>query len=438
MLKLYSKMNLRSYFLVCLTFVGFGCREENKQSADNVKTGSLLVQKVKVSGPWHSHENTTTPNLFSDDSKLYLSWIKKDSLISTLYFSRLDQNIWSVPELIAQGENWFVNWADFPQFSAHKDTLMVTFLKKSDSGTYNYDILYSLKRANKSWEVPQRLHRDSAKAEHGFVSIAPNHKGFLVSWLDGRNTRVSSNDQNYGGTSQNHQSHGANAMSLRGTLVGFDASLNSESLIDERVCDCCQTAIALDHLGRAVVAYRDRSKEEIRDISLKRGSPEFGWSDPVSTGDQWRIAGCPVNGPSIDIFQNHLALAWFTAGQDNPRVQVVFSGIDSLKLTPAIRMDSGAAIGRVDIVQLSEESAVVSWVEPQGEEDFVRAQWVNNLGRKGPLLTISQTSSSRASGFPRLVRHGDLFYMATTYSVPGGPSKIALTSWPLSAMLPTD
>jgi len=101
-------------------------------------------------------------------------------------------------------------------------------------------------------------------------------------------------------------------------------------------------------------------------------------------------------------------------------------------------MDSGAAIGRVDVVQLSEEAAVISWVEPQGEEDFVRAQWVNNRGQKGPLLTPSQTSSSRASGFPRLARHGDLFYLATTRSAPDGSSKIGLISWPLSVVFPAD
>lgn len=429
-------MSFRNNFFLGLMLVGFSCQGPNRQSGP-AEVVSSWESNIAVPGPWQSHENVTTPNLFSDGTNLYLTWIKRDSVLSTLYYSRLGQNTWSDPQRIAQGEDWFVNWADFPQFSANKGTLMATFLKKSDSGTYTYDIYYTLSQTDKTWGLPQKLHRDSAKAEHGFVSIAPTKKGFVVSWLDGRNTLVP-NNQSSGGSSAGHQGHAAGAMSIRSALVDFEGTLSPESLIDERVCDCCQTAIAVDERGYTLVAYRDRSAEEIRDISLKKGSPESGWSNPVSTKDHWGIAGCPVNGPSIDVFRNHLALAWFTAGQDKPRVQVAFSGTDTLQLTPGIRMDSGEAVGRVDVVQLSEDSAVVSWVEPQGLEDYVRAQWVNDRGQKGPLRTVSQTESSRASGFPRLVRHGDRFYLATTRGVPGGASKITLTSWPLSDMLPAD
>ena len=435
--KLYNTMRCKNSILLALMLIALACQEPHRQNGFSEMISASGFGTV-VDGPWQSHEYTTTPNLFSDGINLYVSWIKRDSVLSYLYYSRFYQNTWSEPERVAQGEDWFVNWADFPQFSAYNGTLMATFLKKSDSGTYTYDIFYTLKRDDEPWSLPQKLHRDNVKAEHGFVSIAPSQRGFLVSWLDGRYTQVAPDDHNKAPTSDNHQSHGAAAMSIRGITVSYDGTLGPESLIDDRVCDCCQTAIAVDESGGAVVAYRDRSRKEIRDISLKKGSPESGWSDPVSTSDQWGIAGCPVNGPSIDVFGNQLSLAWFTAAQDNPSVHVAFSAMDTLQLTPAIRMDSGAAIGRVDVVQLSEEAAVISWVEPQGEEDFVRAQWVNNRGQKGPLLTLSQTSSSRASGFPRLMRHGDLFYLATTRSAPDGSSKIGLISWPLSVVFPAD
>ena len=40
-------------------------------------------------------------------------------------------------------------------------------------------------------------------------------------------------------------------------------------ILDQRVCDCCQTSVAKTQDG-PVAIYRDRSEEEIRDIYMVR------------------------------------------------------------------------------------------------------------------------------------------------------------------------
>jgi hypothetical protein len=56
------------------------------------------------------------PNLaVSPDGHVYLSWIERlgEGRFS-LRFATLEKDGWSTPRVIAEGSNWFVNWADFP------------------------------------------------------------------------------------------------------------------------------------------------------------------------------------------------------------------------------------------------------------------------------------------------------------------------------------
>ncbi len=48
-----------------------------------------------------------------------------------------------------------------------------------------------------------------------------------------------------------------------------------------------------------VVAYRDRSVDEVRDIAVVR-RVNGTWTTPaVVHDDHWQIAACPVNGPAL-------------------------------------------------------------------------------------------------------------------------------------------
>ena len=80
------------------------------------------------------------PNLaVAPDGRLYLSWIEPlgEGRFS-LRFALKEGEGWSAPRVIAEGANWFVNWADFPSMVALPDgSLAAHWLVKSGSETFD-------------------------------------------------------------------------------------------------------------------------------------------------------------------------------------------------------------------------------------------------------------------------------------------------------------
>ncbi|HXV61747.1 MAG TPA: hypothetical protein VEK15_13705, partial [Vicinamibacteria bacterium] len=199
-----------------------------------------------------------------------------------------------------------------------------------------------------------------------------------------------------------------------------------EQLLDDRVCECCQTAMAVTDEGW-FVAYRDRSAEEIRDIAYVR-RVDSRWTEPKALNpDGWKIDGCPVNGPQVTASGRRLAIAWFSAAEDEPRVQVVFSSDFGESFSAPVRLAASSPLGRVDI-ELVDDGAVVFWVEHvEGGTGEVRFQPVTPAGLSGGHVPVARTSSGRASGFPRVVNFQGELYIAWTESYErGGPSRVHL------------
>ena len=126
--------------------------------------------------------------------------------------------------------------------------------------------------------------------------------------------------------------------------------------------------------------------------------------------DNWKITGCPVNGPRADALGNNLAVAWFTAPGKNQQVNIVFSTDGGATFSPPIRMDEGKGIGRVDVIVLDEESAMVSWMEGS----VIKAAKVHHDGKKEPSFVIGSSSEGRSSGFPQMTRSGNRVIFAWT------------------------
>ncbi len=176
-------------------------------------------------------------------------------------------------------------------------------------------------------------------------------------------------------------------------------------LIDERVCDCCQTDVAVSASG-PVVVYRDRSPEEVRDIYVTR-LVDGQWTEGVPVHrDGWVIPACPVNGPAVAARGDELAVAWFTGAGDEPKAQLAFSSDGGVNFGDPVRIDEGRALGRVDVLWLDNGSALVMWLErrPRGGEVLVRQVWPD--GRMGDEALVTTTSAGRDSGFPRMIQDG--------------------------------
>ena len=262
-----------------------------------------------------SESNLTIGN----NGDVYLSWIETDSTnMSSLVFSKLNQSSWSEPKVIAQGDDWFVNWADFPSLTTVGDKGIVAhYLQKSSDDTYAYDVkLSTSSNSGNQWNPSFSPHDDGTNTEHGFVSkISINDDSFIAVWLDGRQYAYAEEDTLL-----------PKQMSLRSGVFDIYGNLLSDAVVDSRTCDCCQTDLAMTSNGPMVV-YRDRSDDEIRDIYYSHFK-EGVWTAPTSLNDDgWKIFGCPVNGPAIKAKDDLVAIGWFTLAKDRPEI--------SLKVLPS-------------------------------------------------------------------------------------------------------
>jgi hypothetical protein len=127
-----------------------------------------------------------------------------------------------------------------------------------------------------------------------------------------------------------------------------------------------------------LAAYRGHTTDNIRDISSVRNAAG-GWSPPrIAHPDHWRIEACPVNGPHLDTDGERAALIWFTALQDQPVVQLAFSQNGGADFAPPLRIDTGLAIGRAQIVLLPGGSATAFWLENDGGTARILARRIRN------------------------------------------------------------
>ena len=364
-------------------------------------TKEIFIEDIPLS----YHNNNAQPNLVSYNGTLSLSWISSEQdNNASLHFSQLKNGKWIEPQKIADGSDWFVNWADFPAHAINEDLILTSYLKKSDSGTYTYDVLLNLRKlTGEKIKEDFLLNTDGVKAEHGFVSIIPNKKGFFVTWLDGRNTIEKKSDGEH------------KPMTIRFAEISNTGDIINESELDAAVCDCCQTSIANTRDG-PIVVYRDRSNKEVRDIYSVRNINGV-WEDPNPVhNDGWIINGCPVNGPKVASNSKNLAIAWFTASNGNPLVNVSFSKNNGASFDKPIKINDVNAIGRVDIAFLNDDEAIVSYMEVDDAGTYLRIKKVSVNRRISQPITISKIDGGRNTGVPQLeIINNEIFIVWTIF-----------------------
>jgi hypothetical protein len=346
------------------------------------------------------------PQMTVSSQGVLLSWVERAGSRATLKFAERTESGWSPVRTAATGTDWFVNWADVPSVLRLDDrTLVAHWLQKSGTGTYAYDVRLARSTDDgRTWSASTTPHHDGLPREHGFASLLPmSGRGLALIWLDGRHTSAPAD----------HDTSGAGAMSLR--YATFDAQWRqtSEVQVDDRVCDCCPTTAVMTSDG-PLVAYRDRSTDETRDIHVARLEGK-AWSTPrAAHADTWQIAACPVNGPRLSARSRDVALAWFT-GEDNVgRSFVAFSNDAGRSFGRPIRLDASSSLGRVDVTLLPDGSAVASWMEASEKGGRLAIRRVTTAGEASASTTVATVSAGRISGYPRLAFHAGELVMVWT------------------------
>lgn len=361
------------------------------------------VENIVLPSPPGAHE----PSLASHNGVLYMSWLEHEGDQTKVMMGRRSAQGWSEPRLVHQGSDLFVNWADFPGIALFDNgTIAVHWLREIGPSSFDYQVEIALSRdGGASWSEPLIPHEDRSFAQHGFVSMLPAGPDSLaVIWLDGRAY----------GARRDEASTVPDAMQLRATTLSSDGSLGGDVAVDVQTCSCCQTNLAVTGDGTILAAYRDRTDEEIRDISVARLTVD-GWQRPVTVhNDGWELAGCPVNGPAIAADGHDAAVAWFTGANDLAAVKVAFSGDAGRSFGAPVRVDLGDPVGRVDVELIEDGTALVSWVEwTDGNEALMLCRAVGESGCVAQEVLATNTAGVSVN-FPTMARLGRDIFIAWT------------------------
>lgn len=400
-----------------------GCGEE-AEAPKPVRVGDLAIE----AWPLPAMPGSAQPDLVAaPDGRILLSWlnVQPGRRPALQMAERFGDGHWEGPRTVAVGNAMFVNWADTPHLMVTDDrALWAHWLQKSAEAPYAYDVMLVRSMDHgMNWSAPVRVHDDGTATEHGFVSFWPQGEDRLgVAWLDGRHTAGEAQADAGGGHAAHGEGEGGGPMALRAAV--FDGNLRATQAVevDARTCDCCQTDAAATADG-ALLVYRDRSDDEIRDIFATRFDGK-AWSKPVAVhADGWKMPACPVNGPSVAARGNRAVVAWYTAAGDAPTVNLARSDDGGAHFAAPVAVDRGAAVqGRVAVAMDAGQVWLLWLREEAGRQSLWLARYAPDLSKPLQRTKLADLQGTgRATGFPRIALGADAAYVVWSDVVDGTP-----------------
>lgn len=318
--------------------------------------------------------------------------------------ARYERGRFGPPLDVAQGDDWFVNWSDFPSVTPVDESFWVAHwlaMLPGASDVYHYGIAMAITRdGGASWRRVGSPHADQKLAEHGFLAVAPDVGKAAMVWLDGR-----ANDQR-------------TTFALRATHLDREGTFARESVVDADVCTCCWPAVTRTDDG-LWVAYRGRTQDEVRDFQLRRHI-DGQWSAAIPLGaEQWHIAGCPTNGVSLSARGRDLVAAWFTAAQDKPQVRAAFMHEGESAPHAVLDVETDMPTGRVAVAWVGDQRAVVLHIAVAAKDAMavLRLTEITPAG-VGTTRAVARVSAGRDSGVPQLLAVDDGLLVAWTNGAP--------------------
>lgn len=347
-----------------------------------------------------------TPRLsLGVDGTIIISWLEPRGESHALRYALYKGTGWVEASTAASGDNWFINWADFPSVVPLPNGLLAAhWLVRQSAGGFAYDINVATSRdTGKNWSEPAIAHSDGTETEHGFASLYASDDNVGLIYLDGRKQANEFTDDPY-----------VTAMTLRAAVLTPGGDLEDEQLVDNMICDCCQTNIAKTSAG-LITVYRNRTEEEIRDIYVTR-QVNGQWIDGVPIAkDNWKIYGCPVNGPAIAASGSQVGVAWFSAPDDQPVIRAAFSSNSGESFSAPLTIANGAVLGHVGITLDSSGDAWIIWQSSagDGEAELSLGRTLSNQ-EAGPAHSVVAKGRMSTFSVPQIVASEDALILAWT------------------------
>jgi hypothetical protein len=343
------------------------------------------------SGPGSVQPNwSVTP-----DGAAVFSWTEpaKDSTASLRYAVRKG-GAWSPVTTIAAHRHFFHHPAEMPEVIAlPRGHWFAHWVEAPEGGDSDAEYIYVSSSADGThWTAPLQAHRDHSAVQHGLASMIANPDGgasiFWLEALKGEDAPVA----------------------MKRTIVDAAGKEVKEEVIDGDVCGCCPTAVAKTSKG-LLVAYRDHTEANIRDIAVTR--LENGkWSPAkIVNADNWEINACPTNAAAVVAKDDHVAVAWFTGAQEKPRELMAFSSDSGSSFAKPITLSVGHAFGYTAMALDEDGGVIVSWLEQSPEGARVLVRRVTATGATGPVVEVAK-GGRMALGYPKLFHNGAETFIA--------------------------
>jgi hypothetical protein len=327
------------------------------------------------------------------DGSVLLSWVEPAKGGGyTLRYAVRRGSAWSEARTIVTARPFWRHPAEVPGLVSLSDgTLLAHWVEKGDSSDAEY-VFVSSSRDGIHWTAPLMAHHDHSPVQHGLVSIvASGPREASLFWLQA----LKGED---------------GPVSLMRTVVGADGKEIKEEELDKDTCSCCPTSTVKTAKG-LLVAYRDHTPKDIRDIAVLRF--ENGrWSESkIINPDKWEINACPVNAASAAAKDNRVAISWYTEADDSPRVQLVFSSDAGTTFTKPTKISTGDALGYASTALRDDGGALVSWLEEGASSTSALVRSVSPAGVAGPVVKIAEASRT-SLGYPKVVHAGSDTWIA--------------------------
>jgi hypothetical protein len=344
-----------------------------------------LEPVTNPAGPGSSQVNWS----LTQDGNPILSWVESD----TLRYAIRRGNTRSEPRTIAAHRKFFHHPAEVPGIVAlNNGTLMAHWIETPNPATEAEFIYVSASRDGLKWTNPAMAHHDHSEVQHGLASIAASgDREASLFWLQA----LKGPD---------------GPTSLMRTVLSADGAEIREETLDADACECCPTAVAKTARG-LLVAYRDHTKDDIRDIAVTRFENGRWTSPKIVFPDKWQVDACPVNAATLAAKGDKVAAAWYTSSGNKPRVEFAMSADSGATFSKAVVVSTGEAYGYASVVLDDNGGAFVSWLERGGGGARLLARAVPETGAPGPVTEIAQ-GTRKDIGYPRLVRAGGETWIA--------------------------
>ena len=421
--------------LALLVLASAACHRDAQPPTPAVATATATAT-VDLAKPWSVHDwplpstiGSGQPDLaVTPDGRVMLSWISSlpGRRKALQFVAMADNGHWySAPRTIAVGNSLMANWANVPHIAQTADgALWVQFMQQHGEGHAGDVALSRSTDGGFNWSAPIAVNDDGVEAEHGFAALWPATRDSIgVAWLNGGES--GDKGMQHGGADMadgEGMHHGEGRTGLHAAVFDMNLQRNDETVLDPKTCDCCQSEIVATSRG-PLLAYRDRSDQEVRDIAVVRNDGKT-WGKPVPVhADGWVMPGCPVNGPSLAADRDNVVVAWYTAANDKPLVQAARSTDAGDSFAAPVVLEQGAAVQGRAAVALDARQAFVLWIR---EDANGQSLWLSrrspDLARELQRIEVAKLQGrGRATGYPQVALRNGEAYIAWTDIVDGAP-----------------